>query len=72
MGNIQNKENELFDNIRILLTEARKSIVRNINQTMVYTYYEIGRMIVEDEQKGQHRAQFRRQCLQNYKRLISN
>jgi len=50
--------NELFDNIKILLTEARKSIVRNINQTMTYTYFEIGRMIVEDEQKGQNRAEY--------------
>ena len=64
MSNIQKKnKNELFDNIRFLLTEARKSVVRNINQTMVYTYYEIGRMIVEDEQKGQHRAQYGKQVL---------
>ncbi|MCL1849835.1 MAG: DUF1016 N-terminal domain-containing protein, partial [Bacteroidetes bacterium] len=62
MSNIKNK-NELFDNIRVLLTEARKSVVRNINQTMVYTYYEIGRMIVEDEQQGQHRAQYGKQVL---------
>jgi predicted nuclease of restriction endonuclease-like (RecB) superfamily len=54
----QIEKNELFDNIRVLLTEARKSIVRNINQTMVYTYYEIGRMIVEDEQKGAYRAEY--------------
>ena len=63
-NNIQLKDKtNLFDDISLLLTEARKSIVRNINQTMVYTYYEIGRMIVEDEQKGQHRAQYGKQVL---------
>ena len=63
-NNIQLKDKtNLFDDISLLLTEARKSIVRNINQTMVYTYYEIGRMIVEDEQQGQHRAQYGKQVL---------
>jgi predicted nuclease of restriction endonuclease-like (RecB) superfamily len=59
MDSLQNKDNnELFDHIKVLLTEAKKSIVRNINHTMVYTYYEIGRMIVDDEQKGKYRAEY--------------
>jgi len=56
-------KNELFDNIRVLLTEARKSVARNINHTMVYTYFEIGRMIVEDEQKGERRAEYGKKVL---------
>jgi predicted nuclease of restriction endonuclease-like (RecB) superfamily len=64
MSHIQKKiKDELFDNIRVLLTEARKSVVRNINQTMVYTYFEIGRMIVEDEQKGERRAEYGKKVL---------
>jgi predicted nuclease of restriction endonuclease-like (RecB) superfamily len=62
--NIQKTDkNELFANICSLLTEARKSIVRNVNQTMVYTYFEIGRMIVEDEQQGKNRAEYGKQVL---------
>lgn len=56
-------KNELFDNICNLLSEARKSIIRNVNQTMVYTYFEIGRMIVEDEQHGKNRAEYGKQTL---------
>ena len=56
-------KNELFDNIRVLLAEARKSVARNINHTMVYTYFEIGRMIVEDEQKGERRAEYGKKVL---------
>jgi len=64
MDSLQNRDNyDLFDNIKVLLTEARKSIVRNINQAMVYTYFEIGRMIVEDEQKGEYRAEYGKQLL---------
>jgi predicted nuclease of restriction endonuclease-like (RecB) superfamily len=54
---------ELFDNIRNLLAKARQSIVRNVNQTMVYTYFEIGRMIVEDEQQGNNRAAYGKRVL---------
>ena len=41
-----------------LLKEARNSVVRTVNQTMVITYYEIGRMIVEEEQNGKDRAEY--------------
>jgi predicted nuclease of restriction endonuclease-like (RecB) superfamily len=56
-------KNGLFDNICNLLSEARRSIVRNVNRTMVYTYFEIGRMIVEDEQHGKNRAEYGKQTL---------
>ena len=49
-------DQQLFAQIVQLLQAARQNIVRSVNQTMVYTYYEIGRMIVEDEQQGKERA----------------
>jgi len=30
---------------------ARQQVVRSVNQTMVLTYFEIGKRIVEEEQK---------------------
>ena len=71
LNSVGQRPAELFDNIKFLLTEARKSVVRNINQTMVYTYFEIGRMIVEDEQKGQHRAEYGKQVLIELSRRLS-
>ena len=64
-------ENGLFYNIKILLAQARKSVVKNINQTMVYTYFEIGRMIVEDEQKGEYRAEYGKQVLIDLSKRLS-
>jgi predicted nuclease of restriction endonuclease-like (RecB) superfamily len=49
---------KLYHQIADLLLQARKITMRAINRTMVYTYYEIGRMIVEDEQQGAHRAEY--------------
>lgn len=56
MSNIQSKE--LLFNISVLLDNARKKVVSTVNQTMVITYFEIGRMIVEDEQNGENRAEY--------------
>lgn len=53
----------LFDKVVALLNLARNEVVRSVNRTMVYTYYEIGRMIVEDEQEGKNRAQYGKQVL---------
>lgn len=57
------KNKQLYEKIAGLLHTARQNVVRTVNQTMVYTYYEIGRMIVEDEQKGKERAEYGKQVL---------
>lgn len=54
---------ELFHNIKSLIEEAQKHIVRNVNTTMLITYFEIGRMIVEHEQKGKRRAGYAEETL---------
>jgi predicted nuclease of restriction endonuclease-like (RecB) superfamily len=47
---------DLYAKISALISQARKSIVKNIDYTMVYTYFEIGRMIIEDEQRGNNKS----------------
>jgi predicted nuclease of restriction endonuclease-like (RecB) superfamily len=47
---------DLYAKVATLIAQARKSIVKNIDYTMVYTYFEIGRMIVEDEQQGNNKS----------------
>ncbi len=54
---------KLFENIKALLHEAQKAVARNINTAMVMTYFEIGRMIVEHEQKGAKRAEYATETL---------
>ena len=73
MNHLKKTDNsELLENIRILLADARKSIYRNINQTMVYTYFEIGRMIVEDEQKGEYRAEYGERIIRELSEKLTN
>ena len=48
----------LFANIRTLLNQSRKQVVQAVNSAMVQTYWQIGQLIVEDEQQGQRRAEY--------------
>ena len=57
LSNLQPEEH-LFSQIKQLLDESRASIARTVNTTVVYAYWNIGKYIVEFEQKGQHRAEF--------------
>ncbi len=61
----------LSDQIRNILDTARKKVVQSVNTTMVHTYFEIGRLIVEGEQQGQCRAQYGKKVLQNVSRELS-
>lgn len=53
----------LFQSIRSLINLAKQQIVRHINTTMLTTYFEIGKMIVEDEQNGKHRADYAKEIM---------
>lgn len=54
-----NLQNSLIvENISSLLEMARKRVAFSVNHTMVLTYFEIGKIIVEEEQNGQHRAEY--------------
>ncbi|MDY0078447.1 MAG: PDDEXK nuclease domain-containing protein [Bacteroidales bacterium] len=59
---LKNSE-DFFEKITDLLENARKKAVYSINQTMVYTYFEIGKIIIEEEQKGQKRAEYGKQII---------
>jgi len=48
--------NNLLDRIANILVEARTKVVREINKAQVLAYWEIGREIVEFEQKGKSRG----------------
>ncbi|WP_269242436.1 PDDEXK nuclease domain-containing protein [Flavobacterium limnophilum] len=58
---LQNKM--LFQQVVELLQNARQQVLRTVNTTMVCTYFEIGRMIVEEEQSGKDRAEYGKQIL---------
>lgn len=56
MRDLQKSEEILVSRGEQIIRNARQKVAAAVNTTMVYTYYEIGRMIVENEQNGQERA----------------
>jgi hypothetical protein len=50
--------NNLLGRIANILVEARTKVVREINKAQVLAYWEIGREIIEFEQKGKLRAEY--------------
>lgn len=55
---LSESNSQLFGRIADLLNESRKFVVKIVNQTIVLTYFEVGRLIVEDEQQGKERAEY--------------
>ena len=61
--NLTNKQ--FIEGIKELLKSARNKIYQNINEIMTKTYFEIGKRIVEEEQKGKSRAEYGKALLKN-------
>ncbi len=55
---IKNLDSQFLESVRALLIEAGKKVKTTVNLSMVYTYFEIGKMIVVEEQKGSDRAKY--------------
>lgn len=61
-----------FSQIVDLLQSARNNVVHTINQTMVTTYFEIGRKIVEEEQNGKDRAEYGKRLLKDLSKVLTS
>jgi predicted nuclease of restriction endonuclease-like (RecB) superfamily len=53
-GNIE----QLYQRISTVLTDARSSAYRAVNFAMVQSYWEIGRIVIEEEQQGKATAEY--------------
>lgn len=51
---LENKADDtmLYSRIAQIIALARQKVASTVNLTMVHAYFEIGRMIVEEEQQG--------------------
>ncbi|WP_288945417.1 YhcG family protein [uncultured Megasphaera sp.] len=54
---------DFLQGVSEVLAKARKNAKTAVNLSMVYAYFEIGRMIVEEEQHGSNRAAYGKQLL---------
>ncbi len=62
---------KLYSQIVDLLQSAKNKVVRAVNQTMVLTYCEIGKMLVEEEQGGKVRAEYGKELLKGLSEVLT-
>ena len=62
---------QTYERIRAILNDARSRAYLAINRAMVTAYWEIGRVIVEQEQQGQQRAEYGRGLLKDLSQRLS-
>ena len=69
-GITANEPNKLIESIKEIIITSRKNIARSVNTEMLSAYWNIGRLIVEDEQKNQERAQYGEQTLKHISKRL--
>jgi predicted nuclease of restriction endonuclease-like (RecB) superfamily len=60
----ENGEVDFFQSIVDLIQYTKRNMEKQVNSTMVVTYFEIGRRIIEKEQQGAKRAQYGKKVIQ--------
>lgn len=62
---------DFFDRVLKVLENARNQAKMALNLSMVYSYYEVGRMIMEEEQNGEQRAEYGKAILKELSRRLT-
>ena len=65
------KSNNLFSEIRETILTARNLAYKSSNKILLNMYWEIGRLIVEDEQQGKSKAEYGKATLKNLAKQLT-
>lgn len=64
-------DNKMIEQIKSLLESARQKVAAEVNSTLIMTYWQIGKIIVEDEQKHESRAEYGKQTLKTLSKVLT-
>ena len=65
-------DNKIIEQIKSLLESARQKVAAEVNSTLIATYWQIGKIIVEDEQKHESRAEYGKQTLKTLSKALTD
>jgi len=71
MNDITKNESTFFENVAQIIEKAQRFVGRTADVSMCVTYFEIGRMIVEEEQDGKARAKYGRGLLPELSQFLN-
>ncbi len=69
---IEKDYDSILSDLSELLEKSRRLTARSVNAIMTATYWEIGRRIVEVEQKGEDRAEYGKELLKKLSKDLTN
>ncbi|MEG0760263.1 PDDEXK nuclease domain-containing protein [Chryseobacterium sp.] len=64
-------EDYLFQSVKEIISQARERVFRVANSALLLTYWQIGQLIVEDEQQGKDRAEYGKFVLKNLSKKLT-
>ena len=65
------ESNMVYLQIKELMENARKQVSVKINNILVQTYWKIGKIIIEDEQKKNERAEYGKKLLKELSKKLT-
>ena len=68
---VNNLHADVYANIKTLMENARTDVAKQVNNILVKTYWEIGRIIVEDEQGHSDRAEYGKTLLKDLSKMLT-
>lgn len=69
---MKKNQDNFFRDISDILTQARNRAGKAVNLVMVYSYFEVGKRIAEEEQNGEARAQYGTRLIQELSNYLTN
>jgi len=67
----QNTVDELYGQIEVIVNQKKTKVAYQINNTMLETYFLIGKLIIENEQNGNIKAEYGKQVLKEFSKRLT-
>lgn len=64
-------EDSLFQSVKEIIRQSREKVFRIANSTLLLTYRQIGKLIVEDEQPGKERPEYGKYTLKKLSQKLT-
>ncbi|NQX37487.1 Predicted nuclease of restriction endonuclease-like (RecB) superfamily, DUF1016 family [Pedobacter steynii] len=65
------KQDQLYAEISLVVSEAKQRVYQNSNKILLQMYWQIGKLIIEDEQEGKAKAVYGKATLKNLSKLLT-
>lgn len=68
---IQTTMSGLINDVRDIVESGLKKAYQNVNAITVFTYWQVGKRIIEEEQQGEKRAEYGRRLIETLAQVLS-